>query len=376
MTLISGLSIALMTPKIAATPSSVPVFDQSLPASNWMPGTTQVATARAAAETTTRRMNLMTSDITRMSRSVRKGLLGWVARNFGSVRKRVWAWCARAFGLGGVVGGRIAAEEAAVGVGGSGAPEAEVVAQGGGVAEAGVVGDGVDGLVGLLQELLGQQDALPDEPALRGGSGVLDEAAGEGPLGHVGAQGELADGERLVEVGAQPFQEVPERPVARGRDGLLDVLGLAAVAVRRDDHAPGDAVGDPRALLLPDQVQAGVDAGGGARAADHRVVVHVQDVRVDLGLGVAAGQFVRVPPVRGAAPAVEQAGLPQDEGSAADAQHPRAAGDRATERVEQVRRELLRHAGGPAGGVPQALIGDGGQGDQVCLLEPLEAVRR
>src|SRR5579863_9885773 len=230
MTLISGLSIALMTPKIAATPSSVPVFDQSLPASNWMPGTTQVATARAAAETTTRRMNLMTSDITRMSRSVRKGLWGWVARNFGSVRKRVWAWCARAFGLGGVVGGRIAAEEAAVGVGGSGAPEAEVVAQGGGVAEAGVVGDGVDGLVGLLQELLGQQDALADQPALRGGAGVLHEPAGEGPLGHIGPGGQLADGERLIQVGGQPFEQLAQGAVAGRRHRLDHVLGLAAVA--------------------------------------------------------------------------------------------------------------------------------------------------
>src|SRR5579859_4443428 len=175
---------------------------------------------------------------------------------------------------------------------------------------------------------------------------------------------------------AQPFQQVPQRPVAGGSDGLLDILGLAAVAVRRYYHAPGDAVGDPGALFLPDQIQAGVDAGRGARAADDRIVVDVQDVRVDLGLRVTAGQFVRVPPVRGATPAVEQAGLAQDEGSAADAQHPRAAADRAAERVEQVGGELLRRAGGPAGEAPQALVTDGGQGDQVRLLQPLKADRR
>src|SRR5580693_2954616 len=66
MTLISGLRTALMTPKIAATATSVPIFDQSLPASSSMPGTTAVATARAAAETTTRSKNLMRPDITRL----------------------------------------------------------------------------------------------------------------------------------------------------------------------------------------------------------------------------------------------------------------------------------------------------------------------
>src|SRR5580658_5892634 len=93
MTLISGLSTALMTPKIAATPSSVPVFDQSLPASNWMPGTNQVATARAAAETTTRRRNLITPDITRLLGWVRKGTLAWV-------RGARWGGCARGLGVG------------------------------------------------------------------------------------------------------------------------------------------------------------------------------------------------------------------------------------------------------------------------------------
>src|ERR1700683_1651598 len=66
MTLISGFRKALMTPKIAATATSVPIFDQSLPASSSMPGTTAVATARAAAETTTRSKNLMRPDITRL----------------------------------------------------------------------------------------------------------------------------------------------------------------------------------------------------------------------------------------------------------------------------------------------------------------------
>src|SRR5271165_2428811 len=240
-----------MTPKIRATTSSVPTLDQPLPASSSIPGTAAVATPKAAADTTTRSRNLINQILLE---------------------------------LGGGLGG-ITAEEAPVGVRSGAAPGAEVVPQGGRVAEAGPVGDRVYSLVAFLEQLLGQQDPLPDEPPLRSGAGVLHETAGKGPLGHVRAGGQLPDGDRLVQVREQPFEQIPQRPVARGGDRLVDVLGLAAVAVRRHHHAAGDAVGDPRTLFLPDQVEARVDAGRGTCAGDHRVVVDVEDIRIDLGRG-------------------------------------------------------------------------------------------
>src|ERR1700760_1684896 len=51
-------------------------------------------------------------------------------------------------------------------------PGPEVVPQGGGVAEADVFGDGVHGVVGVLQQLLGQQHPLRGQPAQRGGPGL------------------------------------------------------------------------------------------------------------------------------------------------------------------------------------------------------------
>src|SRR5947199_7282945 len=48
-----------MMPKIRATTSSVPAFDQPLAAGSVIPDTAQVATPRAAAETSTRSRNLM-----------------------------------------------------------------------------------------------------------------------------------------------------------------------------------------------------------------------------------------------------------------------------------------------------------------------------
>src|SRR5580692_12082561 len=367
-----------MRPKIRATASSVPTLVQPLPASSSIPDTAQVATPRAAAETSTRSTNLINQILLEFGgwRGGESGVLGWqsveLVWGFGGCGGRRGRVAGE--GLGGRDG--VAAEEAAVGVGGGAAPDAEVVAQGGGVTEAGSVGDDVDGLVGLLEELLGQQDALPGEPALWGGPGVLHEAARKGPLGHVRAGGQLADGKRLVQVGAQPFQQVAQGAVAGRSDGLDHVLGLAAVAVRRDDHAAGDAVGDPGTLFLPDQVEAGVDAGRGTGAGDHRVVVDVQDVGIDLGVRVAAGQLGRVPPVRGAAAVIEQAGVTQDEGAAADAQHARAAVNSPAQRLEQVLGEAAgRGASTRIGVQAQAHVADRGQGDQVGLLQPLQAVR-
>src|SRR6266853_1290606 len=195
MTLISGLSVALMTPKIRATTSSVPTFDQPLPASSSIPGTTAVATPRAAAETTTRSRNFINQILLDL------GVTYSSVANFPGRRPgRPTRW--------------IPAEETPVGDGSGAAPGAEVVPQGGRVAEAGVVGDRVHRLVALLEQLLGQQDALPDQPQLRRGSRVLHEAPGKGPLGHVRAGRQLAHGEGLVEVAAQPFQQVPQRAIA------------------------------------------------------------------------------------------------------------------------------------------------------------------
>src|SRR4029077_8916694 len=109
-TLSSGLSVALMMPKIRATTSSVPAFDQPLAAGSVIPDTAQVATPRAAAETSTRSRNLMVQILRELSR--------------GGTHA-------------------IAPEEARVGGGVRPAPGAKVRAQRGRVAEAAPVGDRV-----------------------------------------------------------------------------------------------------------------------------------------------------------------------------------------------------------------------------------------
>src|SRR5580693_4672993 len=79
MTLISGLRVALMRPKIRATASSVPTLVQPLPASSSIPDTAQAATPRAAAETSTRSRNLINQILLEFGgwRGGESGVLGW-----------------------------------------------------------------------------------------------------------------------------------------------------------------------------------------------------------------------------------------------------------------------------------------------------------
>ena len=83
-----------------------------------------------------------------------------------------------------VVTGRPAAGPGAegppVGLRGGAPPGPEMVPQRGGVAEASLLRDELHRLLGLLQQLLGEQDALAGQPAHRRGPGLLDEPAGEG----------------------------------------------------------------------------------------------------------------------------------------------------------------------------------------------------
>ena len=159
---------------------------------------------------------------------------------------------------------------------------AEVVAQQRGGAEARPVGHAVDVEIGLLEQPPGIEHALIGDPLHGRAPGLVDEPAGEGPRRHAGALCERRDGVRLVEVGQDPIQLRRKAFRTPHRDGLIDVLALATVALRRHDHPAGDDVGDLAAQFASHQVQAGVDARGGARAGDQVAVVDEQDVAVDL----------------------------------------------------------------------------------------------
>src|SRR6478736_2893317 len=126
----------------------------------------------------------------------------------------------------------------------------EVLAQHRRRPEAALVRDAVEAEIGLLEEALGVDDALPGEPGGRRRTEVGLEAAGERARRHVGLGGELVDGELETDVLEHPVGDGRERQALHLGEGLVDELGLTAVALRRNDHAPGDLVGELGAELL------------------------------------------------------------------------------------------------------------------------------
>jgi hypothetical protein len=108
--------------------------------------------------------------------------------------------------------------------------------------------------------------------------GDADHAGGEGVDVEAG----------VVEVSYGVAEHVAQGVVGRGvRQGAFDVLGLAAAALRGDDHAAGDGVRGLRAELAAHQVQAGVDSGSAFSGA--AAVPFVSAGVGVLPLGVRAG---------------------------------------------------------------------------------------
>ena len=101
--------------------------------------------------------------------------------------------------------------------------------------------------------------------------------------------------------------------------GISNVLRLSAVAVRRDNHVTGDAVGDFSAVFAAHEMQAQVDRGCRPGTGDDRRAFDVELIGLHRQLRPAAGEQRRVQPVGGDPAAVEQAGRGQHERAGAGA---------------------------------------------------------
>ncbi|SLH38937.1 Uncharacterised protein [Mycobacteroides abscessus subsp. abscessus] len=159
----------------------------------------------------------------------------------------------------------------------------------------------------------------------------------EGAGAHVRAGGEQVDGERLVQVRGRPLQYRTEVVTRIGGHRAVDVLRLAAGAVRGNHHAPGQPVRDGRAEVAAHQVQAQVEGRGHARAGEHVAVVEVEHRVVDHEIGVAAGQQAGVFPVHRHPPPGQDARRRQREHPVAQRDQPGAPAVRGHQRVEQFR---------------------------------------
>src|SRR5215469_649744 len=147
-------------------------------------------------------------------------------------------------------------ERAAVGLWCGGAPGTEMMTERGRGPEPRAFRYHVHRLIGLLEQLLRQQDALTDQPALRRCARLLDETASERAWRHRGELGQLIYRDEPVDVALHPLDEIAERVAGRLANRSVDELRLTAIPVRRHDHPTRDRVGDAAALLIAHQVQA------------------------------------------------------------------------------------------------------------------------
>src|SRR6266511_1185273 len=141
-------------------------------------------------------------------------------------------------------------ESASVGGGCGAGGSGEVPAKVGGGTETAGVRHALDGQVGLLQQLPGQQDPLSQYPLQRGGPGLGAEEAGERSWRHAAVTGETSQVQSLV---------------------------------------AGDAGRGGGAVVAPHHMQAQVQSGRDPGAGQDVVVVDVEHARVDHDLGEAVG---------------------------------------------------------------------------------------
>ncbi len=107
--------------------------------------------------------------------------------------------------------------------------------------------------------------------------------------------------------------------------GALDILSLAALAVRGQNEAPGDLVGALWPKVPAYEVQAQVQAGGTAGGGQDAAFVDVKHVRDEAQAWAASDELLGVLPVRGGVAAVEKSSSRQHESAGAQ-RHDTGAG--------------------------------------------------
>ncbi len=161
---------------------------------------------------------------------------------------------------------------------------------------------------------------LRQDPVVRRRARLVTEAPREGALRHRRAAGQDRHGEVLGKVGADPVQHRSEAAVGDLAHRRGHELRLTSLALRWDDHPPGDAVRGPSAVRLPNEIETQVDPRGCPGAGEDRSVLDEQDIGDHVDVRELVGEPLGVLPVR-RRPATVPARLDRGEGPAAQAHH-------------------------------------------------------
>ena len=170
----------------------------------------------------------------------------------------------------------------------------------------------------MLEHLLGAVDAHPLQVVARRHAGDLAEAAQEGALAHRGAGRQLGHGQIALEVLAHVGDGALDGLVARRGEMLGAQMHGLGGGTRIDQHDAGAGIGHPVSHLGADELQADVAPGGCGCAAQDAAVLGDDFARLQVDHGIAPPERLGQPPAGGGAAPVEQLGLGQNEGAAAD----------------------------------------------------------
>ena len=129
---------------------------------------------------------------------------------------------------------------------------------------------------------MGEVDPLAEQPLVGSRSHSDKESTGKRTRTHGGPDGKILNRHLLVEMCLQPCNRVREQVGAvKDWQWILDVLGLAAVALWRHDQLTSEPGGDLAPVVLADDMQAEID---GCRAAGRRedvALIDEEHARVD-----------------------------------------------------------------------------------------------
>ena len=103
---------------------------------------------------------------------------------------------------------------------------------------------------------------------------------------------------------------------------LVDELGLAAFAMRRDHQSAGHSIRHNRPAILADDVETEIDPGSTAGRGQNIFLVHIKDIRLKLDKGEGMSQLIDVSPMRGCAPAIQKTRGSKHKNTGADGDEP------------------------------------------------------
>ena len=119
--------------------------------------------------------------------------------------------------------------------------------------------------------------------------------------------------------------------------------------MRRDDEAAGEPVGDLGAEISAHHMQAEIDARSAAGGGQQPALIHIENVRLDLDIGISLRKLLHIMPVGRRAPARQKARGRKHEDAGADGHQPRAALMGVPQGFDEGWRDRLGGGSAPAG---------------------------